>query len=175
MSDYPVYAFQRRQEGATAFELLVDPRGKPVNCIVTQSSGSDALDRQACNVAMRKAHFAAAIDANGAPVYGTYRTKVTWALDPEHWAQMEAGPDLEVNLSQLPEGTVQPVDVKFAYLVDASGRASNCTPMGPVHSKLLDPLGCQLLTSKAQRPPSAAKAAHADVGQTSWIRFSPTQ
>lgn len=174
MDDYPVWAFQRRQQGVTAFELLIDTRGKPVNCIVIQSSGSSALDRQACNVAMRKARFASALDANGAPVYGTYRSKVTWSLDPYQWGQLEAGPDVEVRLSQLPAGTVQPIDVKFAYLIDPSGRASGCTAMGPAHSKLLDPLGCQQVAAQAQRSPSTAKAANAEVVQTTWIRFAPT-
>lgn len=174
MDDYPVWAFQRRQQGVTAFELLVGLNGRPVNCAIISSSGSDALDRQACNVAMRKARFAAALDANGAPVFGTYRSKVTWALDPDHWAQYEAGPDVEVILSQLPAGAVQPIDVKFAYLIDSSGRASGCTSMGPTHSAILDPLGCKQVIAQAQRSPSTAKAGNAEVVQTTWIRFAPT-
>jgi TonB family protein len=175
MADYPVWAFERRQQGVTAFELLIDPRGKPENCTIIQSSGSDTLDRQACTVAMRKARFSAALDANGTPVYGTYRSKVTWALDPDQWAQYEAGPDIEVNLSQLPDGVVQPIDVKFAYLIDASGRASGCTAVGPAHPVVLDPLGCKQVAAQAQRSPSTAKAANSEVVQTTWIRFAPTQ
>lgn len=175
MDDYPVWAFQRRQEGVTAFELLVDPRGRPVNCTIIQSSSSSALDRQACNVAMRKARFAAAIDSNGAPVYGTYRSKVTWALDPQNWAQLEAGPDLEINLSRLPAGTVQPIDVKFAYVIASNGQPDGCSAVGPSHARELEALGCQQLKSSARRSPSTAAAGSADVVQTAWIRFAPTR
>ena len=175
MDDYPVWAFQRHQQGVTAFELLVDPNGKPANCTIVSSSGSDTLDRQACTVAMRKARFAAALDANGAPVYGIYRTKVTWALDPDQWAQLEAGPDIEINLSKLPDDATQPIDVKFAYLVDSNGQPGGCSAVGPNHPKVLDALGCKQLTSNVQRAPSAAKIGNAPVVQTAWVRFAPTQ
>jgi TonB family protein len=175
MDDYPVWAFERKQEGPTTFELLVDPSGKPANCAILQSSGSSTLDRQACHVAMCKGRFSAALDAKGAPVYGTYRSKITWALDPDKWAQYEAGPDVEVNVSQLPSGTSEPVDVKFAYVIDASGRASECTSMGPTHTPFLDSLGCKQVAVHAQRSPSTAKVASAAVVQTAWIRFAPAQ
>jgi len=174
MDDYPVRAFERRQQGVTTFELLVDPRGKAANCAIISSSGSDTLDRKACAVAIRKARFAPALDANGAPVYGTYRSKVTWALDPDNWAQLEAGPDIEINLSKLPDDSTQPIDVKFAYLVGANGQPDGCTAVGPVHPKVLDALGCKQLTSNPQRAPSAVNIA-APIVQTTWIRFAPTR
>lgn len=174
MEDYPVYAFQRRQQGDTAFELLVDPSGKPVNCLVVQSSGSPVLDRQACAVARQRARFSPARDNNGQAVFGTYRSKVLWTIDPEKWAQMETGPDLELNLSKLPSGTRKPIDVKFAYLIGADGRASSCESMSPGSAAVLDELGCKQLVAQARRAATSAGIGAAPVVQTTWIRFAPT-
>jgi TonB family protein len=174
LDDYPMWAVNRRAEGVSSFELLVDPRGKPAACTILQSSGFEPLDRQACNIASKRARFAPALGPDGRPVYGAYRSKVTWSLDPEKWAQLEAGPDIEINLSKLPDDSTQPIDVKFAYLVDSQGKMSDCTAIGPRHPKVLDTLGCEQLTKSAGTP-VALRQGTGPVVRTSWVRFAPTQ
>ena len=64
--DYPMDAIRMKTEGMSEFELVVAPTGQPVACAVTRSSGNNILDRQACNVSMRRAKFAPARNARAA-------------------------------------------------------------------------------------------------------------
>lgn len=74
-SDYPSGV---QAEGNTRFEMRVGADGKPQSCIVTVSSGRDALDKATCNAFMKRARFSPAKDASGRPVDGRYRGNVTW-------------------------------------------------------------------------------------------------
>ncbi|KQM65093.1 hypothetical protein ASE75_08605 [Sphingomonas sp. Leaf17] len=60
-NDYPASAIRAGQEGTVRAALDVDPRGRPIRCMVVQSSGAPALDAATCHVFMRSARF------NGAP------------------------------------------------------------------------------------------------------------
>ena len=174
MDDYPIQAVQQRKEGTTAFDLIVSPAGKPINCSVTKSSGSGLLDQRACLVAMRKARFSPALGADGQPTYGVYRSQVKWTLDPYQWAQMEVGPDVELNLSKLPDDANQPIDIKFAYLVDPDGKTAACTAIGPKRSPVLAKLGCEQLSKTPQTPVALKSNGVVPAVRTAWVRFAPT-
>ena len=142
MEDYPIRAFQRRQEGVTVFDVVVTPEGRPAQCMITKSSGHYLLDDQACMVASKRIRFSPAFDSAGRPTYGVYTSRVNWALDPENWSQSEAGPDFEVSLNKLPDGVTSPVSVKYAVLVDASGKALYCRAIMTGYGNSLGDLGC---------------------------------
>lgn len=174
--DYPDAAFVRKQQGTTAFDVVVSPSGVPVDCSIFRSSGSETLDRRACQVAMRASHFIAATDDHGAPVYGVYRTQVRWALDPDYWAQMEVGPDVELSVNKLPGAATRPVEIKYAYLVDAGGNPSSCTAVTHTDAKDLVTLGCQQLLGTAGRSPVATpNGGPVTAVRTGWVRFTPEQ
>lgn len=166
--DYPIYAFQRRWEGATEFELTVDPTGRPTNCVVTKSSGYEVLDQRACTTGKRKARFQPARDAAGEPTYGVYKSRLNWAIDPELFVQSEAGPDFEVSLSKLPASSDGQVSVKYALMVDAAGKATTCNAISQAQPVLVK-LGCDKLmqdyvVGTNNRAPAAAV-------RTAWITF----
>lgn len=167
--DYPVRAFQRRQQGTTAFEVVISPDGRPTDCRIVMSSGHSMLDSKACTVAMKRVRFTPAADDNGRPAYGVYRTQVRWALDPVNWAQSEVGPDLELSLSKLPEGAKAPLSVKYAVTVDASGKLTGCAPISELKAASLAELGCAKLKSDLRRTPAASGVESI---QTAWITFS---
>lgn len=167
--DYPMKAFEKKEEGVTQFELLVSPEGKVAGCNVTVSSGSGELDRTTCNLATRRVQFSPARDANGRTVFGVYRSQALWAI-PDNRIAAKVGPDLEISLNQLPAGTSEPPVVKLAYAVDAQGKASGCTihPTSLKQPDVLVDLGCRELLSKmggtpvldpAGRPVAAIKTA----------------
>lgn len=171
--DYPDEAFVRKEQGTTAFDVLVSSDGRPIDCKIVTSSGSPTLDRRACQVAMRASRFTPATAADGTPTYGVYRTQVRWALDPEQWAQMEVGPDVELSLNRLPSGAKQPVEIKYAYFVDAQGNASSCTPITLTQPKELDAMGCEQLLSKVQRTPvSVSNGSTVPAVRTGWVHFT---
>lgn len=169
MDDYPVRAFQRRQQGTTAFEVLVAPDGRPAACSVVKSSGSEILDNSACSITKNRIRFTPAADAAGHAAYGVYRTQVNWALDPENWSQSEVGPDFEVSLNKLPDNATGPVSVKYAVAVDAAGKVADCSVIGGLHAATLGQIGCDKLKADFHRTPAMPGIASI---QTAWITFT---
>lgn len=148
--DYPMKAFEKKQEGVTQFELLIAPDGTVAQCNIVASSGSPELDRTTCYLAGKRAQFRPARGSDGQAVFGVYRSQALWAI-PENRIVATAGPDLEISLNQLPAGTAEPPVIKLAYAVDAQGKASQCTlmPSSLKQPAVLVELGCRELLSKA--------------------------
>ena len=79
-ADYPAEALAARQTGWTQYALLVAADGKPQRCKVMDSSGSDQLDRAACQAALTRAQFWPALDQAGRAVPTFYAQRVRWVL-----------------------------------------------------------------------------------------------
>ena len=58
--------------------MAVAADGRPQSCVVTRSSGKEALDKATCDAFMKRARFTPAKDANGVAIAGRYRGNVTW-------------------------------------------------------------------------------------------------
>lgn len=171
--DYPMKAFEKKQEGVTQFELLISPQGKVEQCNIVASSGSEELDKTTCYLATRRAQFNPARGPDGQPVFGVYRSQALWAI-PENKISSTAGPDLEISLNQLPAGTAEPPVVKLAYAVDAQGKASSCTEM-PTSLKqpaVLVELGCKELLSKSGGAVLGPAGQPVAAVKTAAVRFS---
>ena len=172
--DYPMRAFEKKQEGVTVFELMVDPNGKIGKCNIVLSSGFEELDRTTCHLATKRVQFHPARGADGQPIYGIYRSQAVWSL-PENDLPSSPGPDLEVSLNQLPAGTAQPPVVKLAYQVDAQGNVSSCTlmPSSVKQPSVLVELGCKELLSKAGGAPVVGPSGQpVPAVKTAAVRFN---
>lgn len=170
--DYPIQAFERRWEGTTVFELIIDPNGRPAGCAVEVSSGHEILDKRTCSIAMKRAKFAPALDARGAPAYGVYRSRLNWAVDPELWAQSEVGPDFEVSLNRLPDGATGPISIKYAVLVDATGKPLECRAITTGQDDALNVLGCAKIKQDYRRTVALQSGAPVSAVRTAWITFT---
>lgn len=153
--DYPMKAFEKKWEGVTRFDLVVAPDGSVADCTVTSSSGHEELDKTSCFLATKRAKFRPALDSSGKPTYGVYRTQAVWAMPEHQLANSAPGPDLEVSVNQLPQGTAEPPVVKLAYLVDPQGHASNCTLMAgaPPQPEQLVEIGCNQVAQRLSNAP----------------------
>ncbi len=76
--DYPAAALRAGAEGRTGFRLELGTDGRATGCTVTQSSGSDELDRTACRLLERRAHFSPALGVDGQPIVSSYAGSVVW-------------------------------------------------------------------------------------------------
>lgn len=154
--DYPMKAFEEQWKGAATFELLVDPQGRPANCTIIQSTGYKTLDQETCFIAMHRARFSPARGPDGSLAYGSYRSMVKWHRPDQDSLQVEPGPDLEVTVSALPEGTKKPAAVKVAYFVDARGQASHCTvlPESKAQPSSLAEAACKQVIAKGAPAPN---------------------
>jgi len=176
VDDYPTKAFEREWQGVTTFDVIVDQTGRPADCKITKSSGYEMLDRQACYVAMKRARFTPASGASGERTFGVYRSQVVWARPDRDGGslQRDLGPDLEVNVSQLPAGISGPLAVKLAYFVDAQGNASACTSL-PASNGQPAPVvdaACKALLQQVGRQPVTASGSPVPAVRTAAVKVS---
>jgi len=78
-SDYPLEAIRRGESGTVGFEVTVSHNGAPRACRVTQSSGSEALDRRTCELVMERSAYIPATDGSG-PLGGMSHGRIRWIL-----------------------------------------------------------------------------------------------
>ncbi|WP_332811278.1 energy transducer TonB [Sphingomonas sp.] len=78
--DYPSSAIRAEEQGTTGFTLDVGPNGRVVNCTVTQSSGSTALDTATCRIMKSRARFTPATDSSGKPTNDRASGRIRWVL-----------------------------------------------------------------------------------------------
>jgi len=77
-SDYPSASWAAEEEGRVSYEVQVTPEGKPFNCVVTESSGSAALDSKTCDVVTERGTFEPALDDDGRPIEGRFDSAHNW-------------------------------------------------------------------------------------------------
>lgn len=78
--DYPAEAARRGESGITGVRLNIDAAGRVVGCTITGPSGSELLDRRACELLSERARFVPARDARGRAIASTFATRFRWNL-----------------------------------------------------------------------------------------------
>jgi protein TonB len=81
--DYPAAALRGEDQGTTSFRLTIGPNGRVMDCAVTGSSGSSALDQATCRILRSRARYTPARGPDGNPTGGTDSGRVTWRLPSE--------------------------------------------------------------------------------------------
>lgn len=76
--DIPYQALKDDIGGIVEYSVDVDASGNPTDCHVLVTSGHAALDEVTCRTLIVKSRFVPAKDANGLPVSGIYKGKITW-------------------------------------------------------------------------------------------------
>lgn len=155
VSNYPGLASSLRSErGWTRVEVTIDEDGDPARCDLVASSGSQALDRAACEVALRHGHFRPARDEAGRPVAGTLRQ--TYAIGNTVPAGIVA--DMMLAVSSVPPSLGNPI-ATLRLVTGASGQVDSCMFDASSGSQQLDRLACRLMTAEALAPARDANGA----------------
>jgi TonB family protein len=173
--DYPMKAFEKHWEGVTRFDLLVDPSGRVAKCTVSKSSGHQELDETTCSLATFRARFTPARGPGGGPAYGVYRSQAIWVIPEDSLPNTTPGPDLQVSVNKLPEGTQNPPAVQLAYMVDSQGRVSACSPLkgSPAQPAPLVDVACRQIASRlTQQPAMTADGQTVPVVRTAAVLFT---
>jgi periplasmic protein TonB len=76
--DYPSRAARNEERGTVLYALVVGIDGRASACSIRVSSGSAVLDAETCKIAMRRARFNPATDADGNAIAGEFRGYVEW-------------------------------------------------------------------------------------------------
>lgn len=135
--EYPVEALRRHEYGISSIVMLVSAEGQVTACDVTESSGSDALDRATCALHKKRARFDPARDAAGVPVAGEYRLATSWGVD-DHQPQTTIESFLQV--PAIPADYHSPV--KARLLFDEAGHVTTCEVTDSSGSVAADRAAC---------------------------------
>lgn len=176
--DYPMKAFEKHWEGVTRFELLVDPNGRAEKCTIIGTSGHEELDKTTCSLAVFRARFAPARDADGKPAYGMYRSQAVWVIPEDSLPATNPGPDLQVSINQLPDRTLDPPAVQVAYIADQEGRVSGCNLLSgsPAQPTALVEIACREVASRLSvQPVTTARGQPVAVVRTAAVLFTIDQ
>ena len=78
--DYPSASLRAEEQGTTGFKLVIDEKGRVIDCDITYSSGHARLDATACDALSARADFWPAHDEAGHAVSGSYASSVRWEI-----------------------------------------------------------------------------------------------
>lgn len=79
--NYPSRSLREGVEGTVGVSVVVNGEGRVESCSVSSSSGSDDLDKAACQGMERYARFDPALDRDGNPTTGRWSTRIVYRLN----------------------------------------------------------------------------------------------
>jgi len=125
--DYPTSDAASGKQGAVIFHVFIDPKGKPLDCVVEQVVETD-YSKLVCARVLR-ARFGPAIDRSGNPVFGLHHSVLSfWIPELRKTSPypLSLKPDIEL-LTKPIKGLIETQrDVKLAVLVDGGGKVMDC-------------------------------------------------
>lgn len=111
-----------------SIRVLVRPDGNIGGCTVETGSRVPILNSLSCSLVVRRAKFDPARWSDGSPVFGVYRTAVSWIVsDVPLKVPRVSNPDIEVSVQTLPSGIKDPSLVRAMLAVEANGTIRSCT------------------------------------------------
>lgn len=143
---------QFKSGGTTEFDVMVSVDGRPVNCVVTSSSGNLGLDDAICRALMSRARFTSATDAEGVTLPSMWGDRVKWRPKATGHNRFYSTPS-EV-MASFPEGvkpTSKPVKVEIIELLDNRGVIEKCLVLKPAKMQQLNDISCYQSVLKGSR------------------------
>jgi TonB family protein len=139
--DYPAAALRNEEQGLVMVVLQVGAEGRVLDCRITFSSGSTALDSTTCRIFRSRARYRPARNRAGDAVAAMVREQVRWVLPPE---------------PILFEPAYALVSVRLA-----DGRVGRCTRTGEIPAGApLSSEACSTFAPMGLIPPAAIAQGH---------------
>ncbi len=154
--DYPLPAWEARQQGVVGVRVSIGADGRPTACEVAVSSGSVALNRATCDLLRQR--ILGADDREGRRVTGAVIAgTVSWAL-PDG-PPRDTRPDLLTyfSMDDYPASALRNEEqgtVIARVDVDATGRVSACTVTSSSGSAALDAATCRIMRVRVRFRPA---------------------
>lgn len=79
VDNYPVDALRSGEQGTVRFVVIVDEKGKVIECRQSDVTKLETLDPRVCNL-LRRAEFEPALDAEGNPMKSYYASAIRYLL-----------------------------------------------------------------------------------------------
>ncbi len=171
--DYPGASLRGGEMGTVQFELDIDARGRVMGCRVTGSSGYWNLDERVCAMMPRNASFKPALDATGAPIASTFKSRFIWAIPGKDDGTLPraggSGEPLELTLTvaQLPRAYQRPALLLLRFAV---GSVAECKVEMSSGNARVDAAACAEARQAVQSP-SAVPGKPAPDARTVTVAF----
>ena len=121
--DYPAEAAKAQESGTVVARMQVTGDGRPLDCIIVESSRSASLDRATCRIFMERARFTETAKRHRGEPFAV-RLSVKWVLDVEPYERYASFS--RVSLSIAAEG--QPIScTDDAYWFGKQVRKEDCS------------------------------------------------
>ena len=78
--NYPPRALKAGEQGKVGFRIVVEPDGSLGSCVVTQSSGHSALDKETCDIIVNNARLQPVRNEEGRTVRAVQNGFINWKL-----------------------------------------------------------------------------------------------
>ena len=78
--DYPREAIANNEQGTASVRIKVSKEGKASDCQIIESSGSETIDKQTCNIIVNRARFQPARTNSGEAVDSIALQRIRWEL-----------------------------------------------------------------------------------------------
>ena len=150
--DYPISHIQAGRSFELKIRLTVKADGSLQGCSIEHSSGDKEFDKYNCALVLSRAKFSPALAADGTPVIGVYRARVSWKMD-DRKPKSGTG-DLELTVDKLPSGVESPAMVQLAIAVDSDGRPSDCAAGNADQNAALARIACAQLVQSFRAIPA---------------------
>lgn len=168
--DYPRSAKVERRVGIVSFRLDIDENGDVMECRITHSSGTAALDDATCILLQKRARFIPPVDARGRPVRAYYLNRVRWTLDGEPFEPsdmfVEFDLDTQGNLTNCRSAGLQAMGRGApTCAVMATQMRTRIRPSQPIHVRMRNIVEVTPLASAPESPAKSLSQPAEEAGQ----------
>jgi hypothetical protein len=155
-SNLPPYLQSDRERidgGSVSIELVVDAKGVPVSCLITQPSDDRRQDLTICNELQRNGRFDPARDEAGVVLAGIWVTKISWdqVLGGDGHG-LPLGPEITIKVDRA-VGTSGRAMVAIRQVILPNGKTESCTTHRSSGYPDLDDLACTLAKEQLETTP----------------------
>lgn len=162
--DFPTKLIENGDGGVVSAHLTVSPEGRVSGCKVTETSGSEALDKLTCDIAARRARFTPAHDAEGKPAAGDYWVAVTWGTNDD---VTPISIPMEVGVQAMPAGYAQPAQMHVLF--GADGKPMRCDVAESSGSAAADRAVCTAIERQASIAPPKSGSDEAAAATRTYV------
>lgn len=162
--DYPTRLIENGDAGVVSAHLTVGADGRASGCKTTETSGSGALDKLTCDIAMRRARFTPAHDAAGQPAAGDYWIAVTWGTNDD---VTPITIPMQMGVKALPAGYTQPAQMHVLF--GADGKPTRCDTATSSGSAAADRAVCGTILKQASITPPKSGSDEPPVATRTYV------
>ena len=157
-SEYPSNYLRQNASAAALLELVIDEKGKAVNCRVSATFGNKPFADSLCGL-IRRSRWRPAVDVEGRASIGVisslYRMYIPDTEEGNAVGALTEAPDMQLEILHPPSNTTLPTDEEVALQANEAGTFTACAPKpGSLQAASLLKAACEQAMKATIPPPT---------------------